>query len=185
MAIVNTKYKFIFLFEPHTASRSTRTALKTLEGSKEIGDHHITIHKMNRRNMLSKREKDYPTISAIRNPFDHIVTHYFCSDGGRRTFKEWVSGYLNNYSEIFRHADSDYFIRYEALPDSLNGILKEMNAPEVELPYIGKTKHKPDWKSMYSDEVRRLVEINLTNMYGYGFDNDYWEVSYGRHTNRN
>lgn len=184
MAIVNDTYQFIFLFEPHTASRSTRDALKTLTGSRVLGDHHITIHKMNQRNMLSPREKKYKTISTIRNPYDYFITYYMMA-GPEMGFSDWLEKYFKHHNGIFVHTDSDYLIRYESLPDSLNDVLGLFNAPPVELGYVGKTKNKPPWQSMYSDRSVKIMDANIPDSlrFGYSFSSHFeGDKFYGRRT---
>lgn len=77
MAVVSDKYKYIFLAEPHCASRSMRDALKEQHGATEIGHHHVTRVHLNARENINLRRQRYTYFSVVRHPFDVILTGYY------------------------------------------------------------------------------------------------------------
>jgi hypothetical protein len=84
MAVVNHKQKWIFLAEPHTASRATREALLANCGGSPVGHHHIDLKELAgpREHMDPRRIGEYKVIVGVRNPFDMMVTKYLYAGKG-------------------------------------------------------------------------------------------------------
>lgn len=86
MAVVNHVKKWLYLMEPHTASRATSELLmKQCQGA-QIGHHHIDIPELTdrrRQHIDPKKLVDYDIICTVRNPFDVLVTKWrFSGKGG-------------------------------------------------------------------------------------------------------
>lgn len=157
MAVANDKWNFVFLAEPHTASRAVRDALLKLEGSYKAGSHHIPIEALLNYNYLRRRKRHkYTTIATVRNPADIFVTLWMQSTGYRReieTLQEYIRrwGLGNTEGFFFRHVnDADQVIRYENLESDLNCILISLQAPPVQLEVVGKTEDKEPWHTYYT-----------------------------------
>lgn len=88
MAIVNTQRGFVFLANPHTASRAMATALLKIKGSVEAAHHHATLPTV---------IQECPAASScsivfqiVRHPLDWLVSRYLCNGGDRDPWKLWL-----------------------------------------------------------------------------------------------
>lgn len=81
MAVVNHSQKWVFLAEPHTASRAVREALLANCGGSLVGHHHISLAELTgpREHMDPRRIGEYKIIVGVRNPYDMMVTKWIYS----------------------------------------------------------------------------------------------------------
>ena len=182
MAVINDKYKFMYLCEPHTASRSTRDALMTLETSRETSTyHHINVARALHNHYLTlEQAREYFFFTTIRNPHDLLVTKWFVSNHQRHDFFKFIRGHVKTMKEdtlFWRfHREVNTFIRYERLEEGLNKILSRLGAPSVQLPYKKeyKTEGKGKWRDEWSARMARWAREHYPDIdrYGYLFDYD-------------
>ncbi len=167
MAVINRRDKWVFLCEPHTASRATSEALLKLDGAEQFGHHHQDLLQLTNANKTGtvplQSLVGYDIICTVRNPLDVLVTHWWISSNSRReewTFEQWITFNLNNqivytplHRQLWQHCNS--FCYYEHLQDDLNHVFKQ----DVPLGYDEqhKTKHKQHWRAYYSDESLELI----------------------------
>lgn len=157
MAVANEKWKFVFLAEPHTASRATRDALLKLDGSYKAGSHHIPMEALlNYKSLRRRSRKSYKTFCVVRNPADIMVTIWLQSST-RRDEGETLGEYIRRYGVnkphgfFFRHAAmADEVLHYENLQEELNGFLRSIHASSVKLERIGPTEGKEPWFRYYT-----------------------------------
>ena len=91
MALINLRLGFVFLANPHTASRATIAALKQLSNSREVVHHHATLETVYERHPEA-RECDR-VFQIVRHPFDWLVSRYFNTGGQRdswRPVRSWM-----------------------------------------------------------------------------------------------
>lgn len=189
MAIINRQEKWIYLGQPHTASRATSDALLKLDGCETIGHHHSSLLDLTKPDKDKTIEPqpletylDYNVICTVRNPLDVIVTHYWSSRNSRRepwlTFDQWVRSVLYTppiafplYRELWMHANT--FVYYEHLQSDLNYVL-DRNVPLEKNPQHV-TRHKEHWLTYYSEELLDMVlmfQQPFMNLFGYNIEED-------------
>jgi hypothetical protein len=65
----------------------------------------------------------------------------------------------------------NWFIRYETLHPGLNALLKHIGAPTIkELPVVGKSEEKPDWRQLWS----RSLEVYARQFFPDVRRYNYW-----------
>jgi hypothetical protein len=177
MAVINDKYKFGFLAEPRTASRSVRDALMSLEGSRETSAyHHINVPMCIRNGYLTREQADeYYFFATIRNPHDWLVTQWHISCPDRYHFKDWLIKYMGNLQRqtiFWRFLDNArVFMRYEKLQEALDQVMTNLGAPTVELSWNPgyKTPNKMNWEDAWSKKLYDWAELNYLDIRRYGY----------------
>ena len=152
MAVVNHRYKWIYLMEPHTASRATEEYLLKEMGGTKLGHHHIGIPALTRRDreMINpQRLAEYKIISTVRNPFDTLITRWLYNKSAG-DLGEWVNRLLELDSlpcadGLYKQAT--HFVYYEHLEEDLSILFGKA----VRLPRHEKhsTIKKEPWQSYY------------------------------------
>lgn len=180
MAIINSCYGFVFIAEPHTGSRAIRDTLQQLEGSEETnGDHHMTLFDCQNKGYLTRTQaRNYLVFSAIRNPYDLLITRWWFHARNSFTFKEYVMDIgweqEQNGTLFWRsQADVDYHIRHEHLEIGLNNLLRGLGCEEVSLPVIGETIGKSDWISWWYPELDYAARDRYHDIYNYSYETIY------------
>jgi hypothetical protein len=182
MAVINDKYRFMFLCEPHTASRTIRDALMKLEGSRETSTyHHCDVRRALHNNYLTQGQvSDYGYFATIRDPHDLLVTKWFITTPRRDDFYKFLRGHkknLKNGTLFWRFLDSvTHMIRYEKLEEGLNQVLAKYNAPLVELPEAKpdyKTPGKTTWQDEWSGRLFNWAAMNYPDINRYGYQHGY------------
>lgn len=150
MAVVNTHLGFVFLANPHTASRATETALMQLEHSLLVGHHHADL-------TLVKRE--YPNactcktvFETVRHPLDWLVSRYCCRGGRVIDWEPFLM--MREKKRIFGRfsGQTNAFIKYETLKADLESITGQ----DIDLDYDPdhKSPNKPaDYMSYWTAEL--------------------------------
>ena len=90
MAVLNQREKWIYLMEPHTASRAVSKALMYQLECGEYGHHHMSIPEiMNpRRTPALNNLHEWDIICTVRNPFDVLVTQWKVSGASEKPMSE-------------------------------------------------------------------------------------------------
>ena len=118
MAVVNWQVGFVYLANPHVASRATTSALLRLQGSVEVAHHHADLQCV---------IDQYPAAAAcptvlhtVRHPLDWLVSRYLCNGGERGEWSEWLR---KRKPRIFnRFPEATLFAKYERLEADLRRI---------------------------------------------------------------
>lgn len=190
MAVVNKRFGFVFLAEPHTGSQATRDALCTLEGSVETnGEHHLDLTGCVREGFLSESEAEaFLVFSTIRDPHSLLLTRWFRHGHPGDTFRVFLRLACTSEQQTLdgRCATTlfwrttgqvNWFIRYEKLLQGLNTILGSLGAPEFErLPLVGQTEDKPYWPSLWNEVLEEWSHIAFPDIYRYDY-RATWEGS--------
>ncbi len=149
MAVVNTHIGFVYLANPHVASRATTKALLALRGSRIVANHHAD---------LSIVTQEYPICVAacpivfhtVRHPLDWLVSRYLCNGGKRGEWKAWLRKRPSR--PIFDRFDGQTtaFIKYENLAEDL----AQTVGHDISLDYESdhKTPGKHNYMSYWEDE---------------------------------
>jgi len=179
MAVINQNEKWIYLFEPHTASRATQKELMKIEGSEEFGHHHVGLTEMTD----PRRQKTTPlatfagfdVICTVRNPFDVLVTNWKAGSSRDWEFDEWIEFNLHQsivnvplHRGLWQQANIICY--YEYLQEDLNFIMGR----EVPLGYNqGHITHgKQHWSTYYNKSNLNLLLMyyqNFMDSFGYRF----------------
>ena len=174
MAVWNPKYNYLFLCEPHAASRSSVEALLTHDESREIGHHHIGIPEIRQKTLVPRqRLKDALSFETFRNPYDLLVTRWFYHDRRRHSFADymricWEHGQIGG-TLFWRTKGVKRYAAHEVLQGSINELLAEVNAPPVTLPFVGVTKDKPKWWTLYDKELLDYVTQHFEDVRRYNY----------------
>lgn len=183
MSVVNHDNKWLFLCEPHTASRGTSEALLKLPGSQTIGHHHQTLTQLTdpMKEGTTPLEEliGYDVICTVRNPLDVIVTHWKVSSNSRRDqwpFDKWLKFNIHTpmvniplHRMLWSHCNIICY--YEHLQEDLDRVFKQ----PVPLGYDEKhkTRHKEHWSTYYHNGLLDYIMIyyqNFFDNFGYYFD---------------
>jgi hypothetical protein len=176
MAVANEKWKFVFLAEPHTASRAVRDALLKLDGSYKAGSHHISMEALlNYKSLRRRSRKHYTTFCVVRNPADIMVTIWLQSST-RRDEGETLGEYIRRWgvqkpsSFFFCHAaTADEVLHYEDLQEELNGFLRLIHASSVKLETVGSTEGKEPWFRYYTADDLEYMLSNYPEIDQWGY----------------
>ncbi len=168
LAVVNLEFSFVFLANPHTASRATTTALLKLPGSMCVANHHAQLIDVTQVCQEAKRCKT--VFQTVRHPLDWLVSRYFCNGGERGEWKTWLRKRKRN--SIFHRfrTEASHFATYENLEYDLLLLVGR----DVTLTRIAKhkTHDKPnDYMSMWDEEdiawAKQYFPLDFEN---YGYD---------------
>ncbi|MHA2264766.1 MAG: hypothetical protein ACXAEN_20435 [Candidatus Thorarchaeota archaeon] len=190
MAVINQREKWLFLCEPHTASRACSSALLQIDESREIAHHHATLAEITNPQKQGttplERLLGYDVVSVVRNPLDVLVTSWLASSNSRRDewadFGEWLRFHI--HGETVRNPlhrglwqQCNIVCYYEHLQDDLNHVFDR----EVHLLYntAHKTKRKQHWSNYYDKSLLDLVLLyyqSFLDHFGYEFTKNRREV---------
>ena len=184
MAVWNPKYKYLFLCEPHAASRSTVEGLLTHDESREIGHHHIGLPEIHQKSLIPRQQlKESLIFSTLRNPYDLLVTRWFYHNKCRDAFDDFVR-MSKEHEQIgetlfWRTKGVKRHILHEVLDGSLNSLLRECcGAPPVTLLRRGITKGKPKWWTLYNKALLDYVTDNFEDVRRYNYT-CFWDEELG------
>lgn len=177
MAIVNYHYGYLFLAEPHTASRSIEAALMEHEGSERVGQHD-TLQELSKSGRVDCKRLNRPlySVSCVRHPADWLVSRFQHMTGWHiRGFEAFFWNYMTSVlttETVFKHSDTSHFIwRYESLNSCIRGFCQQFNTPPVELPRIGITQGKGNFHDYYTPLMRKYMVGRLIEDF-----RKYWYV---------
>jgi hypothetical protein len=168
MAIVNRKYGYVYLAEPHTGSRACLKALEQHAGFEHNNSHH---------EKADCTADGLITFSVVRHPLEIIAT-YFHHD--KRDFFETVLAHVRRSrdSGFYYHAEqSDRVLRYEnGLAEEVNAFFKTIGAPPVDFEIVRPTQDKRPWWEYFDAATIRIVEVLLPEIKGFGYTTKrYWK----------
>ena len=187
--MISHSHKFIFIPVRRAAGTSIATAMGDY-GEKGF-DRGVLTH-----NWYSDIEKyrDYFVFTAIRNPWDRLVSGYFWSNKSERysgkqvNFEEFVNNLPtkeSNYKWWFHTARTltemlidcdgrfiaDFTIRFENLKADFKTVCKKLNLDRLVLPHKGRTNHK-HYSMYYNPKTRDAVAKRFKpdiDYFGYKF----------------
>jgi hypothetical protein len=133
----------------------------------------------------------YTKIINVRNPFDMMVSHYYFKptfdlySRVEMSFEDYllttnvVEDLSKKYRDLMYIEDEfivDEIVRFENLEEDIFKLLDklELPSPKRELGEYKKNKRRPDkdWKKMYSNETKELVEKHFKfymDLFNYSF----------------
>lgn len=178
MAAINYNRKFIYLFEPYCASRTTLKLLKgQVAGTSEVGHHHITLDHLTdwrRQHINPKRTKDFRVVTTVRNPFDILVTQWMKSVHRHEKIDYFI--HINRASSPMDPAfglykDAAHFCWYEDLENDLRWMFTDLDLT-LEYDDAHKTKEKKPWQEYFNPELidmlsKRPAWIAYMERFGY------------------
>jgi len=153
MAVVNHRFRYIFLAERRCASRVLSDVLSFQPGSEFLSPHHAAYHEVVDNSPALQQfpmhsSQEYTVFSVVRNPADILVTMHRSN-----SFQEYMRHMSHGRTcMFFQHVHAaDAVLRYENLEHDLNTFLKGLGAPEVTIPYKEEyvTGLKNPWPSYY------------------------------------
>jgi len=149
MAVVSHAEKWIFLAEPHTASRACCSSLLKL--GEDVRPHHVRPHQMD------FSTEGYRLIAGCRNPYDVLITQWKRPSERNLPLDEFITGYWNHPSTLPYFANvADQFVWYENLQEDMN-----LTFGHVELDFDPKHKSedKEDWWTYFDpQDFQRLAK---------------------------
>lgn len=184
MAFYNRERKFLYLFEPRTASRATLAAMKEAKLGTEIGTHHDDVERLTfwrRQHIKPKDLEGVRIICNVRNPFDMLVSVWRHHGKSReRAFQQFVEeawdSCLMQPSNRNMFKGATQFCWFEDLENDLQWTFTN---PHIKMEYnVGhKTPGKQPWHEYYTPEIMdRLRERDDWQFYldkfGYRVYND-------------
>lgn len=183
MAVWNPKYGYLFLCEPHAASRSTVEGLLTQDESREIGHHHVGLPEIRQKSLIPRQQlQEALTFAIIRNPYDLLVTRWFYHDKRRHEFGDYVRISWEHEqiggTLFWRTKGVKRYATHELLPGSLNELLAGVNAPPVTLLRRGITRDKPKWWTLYDKELLDYVTQHFEDVGRYNYT-CFWDNGLG------
>lgn len=183
MAVWNPKYKYLFLCEPHTGSRSTVEGLLAQARSKEIGHHHIGLPEIRQKGLVPRHQLAKAiTFATVRNPYDLLVTRWVFHNKRRDSFADYLRICLAHEviggTLFWRTKGVNRYIRQEILGGSLNELLRDCSAPPVRLLRRGITRDKPKWWTLYDKETLDYVTREFEDVERHGYT-CYWDDDLG------
>lgn len=175
MSVINHKYKYVFLHEPHTGGRSVEKALMAHDDSHNCnGDHHISPLQMVQKGFITALQLcDYSTFRVVRNPYDWLVTCWL-RNSRRSDFGDWVLMNPNPFKRdgtlFWKYQDDARFtLRLETIDLEFAFFLDMCEAPRVELEREGVTENKPDWRDLLTISQARQLEASYPDVAKYGY----------------
>jgi hypothetical protein len=178
------RLRVIYLAQPRTASRAVTTVLQDQFGAySDVGywpNHHWGTHHGCDLELLGKLRKDkrFVIVSAVRNPFDYLVS-WFEHLKGNRTHDDFdrfvrrieteptTEGFFAPHKPLFWALQplSDIIVKYENIEEALSELLQE----PLKLPVVGATVRNGYCK-YYTKKLRRYVEERYSSdLYLYGY----------------
>ena len=165
MAVVNSTDNWIYLMEPHTASRAVTEVLVNELDGKDVGYHHDDLHSLELRSEINWSVIKNPRVyCTVRNPFDVLVTKWAVSNSVSRhkhSFEEWVMSNMDHpmvTEPLYGlYEDANYVIRYENLDTELsNAFKRNLKTPRYN---SHKTTRKRPWQSYYENRESMVVAL--------------------------
>ncbi len=160
MAYFNRERKFLYLFEPRTASRGTLAAMKELKLGSDVGTHHDDVEKLTfwrRQHIKPKDLEGARIICTVRNPFDLLVSVWKHHGESRtRPFVRFIDdcwdSILMQPSNRLLYKEATQFCWFEDLELDLQWTFTDERI-KMEHNMTHKTPGKEPWHSYYTDEI--------------------------------
>ncbi len=162
MAVLNTKYGYLFLAEPETGSRAAAAAMLQHDGHQHVPGHHITHWQVRQKGCL----EDVVIFSVVRNPLDILVTRTL--KGQHHSLRQHICRCAGK--RFYYHYGCDRLLRYErGLESELNKFFKSIGAPSIHLDVIGKSINKTSWETYYSEADLEIAKLLIPEIEAYGY----------------
>ncbi len=136
----------------------------------------------------SKRPQDYFVFSAVRNPFDRLISGWrHLPNFKDRPLEEIVASWpakgkaFTHISrpqiQILREPETGTLvthdlIRFESMQDDFDRICDRIGKPRMELPHINTSERERDYRKYFTPYTRRLAEEHFAEdlrVFGYEF----------------
>jgi hypothetical protein len=172
MAVINRLAGYLFLSEPHCASRSLTQVLCSHKGSVPIGQHD-TLEQLISKGDVSVDDAVLK-FCVIRNPKDWLVTRFHHMTSWHKAgFKSFLKYQIENDTlsrVMFAHAPvCNRILRHETLLPDLKNLLAKFSLKVTELPVIGKTKGRQPWRDYFDEESLGCLRTYMKNIPTYGY----------------
>jgi len=182
--MIDHAYRAIFIHQRKVAGTSIITALGH-------APHESEWHHFNNGTLSSdwaQRDKSYFVFTAIRNPFDRLISSwkYLSSTRNRALLAVLQNPPLEGADHrhltrpqiaILRDASSghlvvDDLIRFESLQEDFDRICDRIGRPKQILPHLNASDRSRGYRDYYDDETRGLAEAMFgedLEVFGYTF----------------
>ena len=143
MAIVNNDKRWLYLMEPHTASRATGEYLCSNLGGSRVGHHHIGLEELTnpkRPHLHLNRVQNFNVFCTVRNPLDVLVTKWFFH---REALSEFE---IEEYAESLQITVQEFkgYPWYCKRPFR-NWVMNNLDTLQVQQPLKGLYKEATHW----------------------------------------
>ena len=157
MALVNTTRKFIYLFEPHTASRATELALAQVYGSKVTGNRHAGIRELISDGYITQiQAAEYRIVCTVRNPLDTYITRWMIkSNRHTDNMVDDIQAKHIKLTGLGLWAEATDHVWFEHLDEDIQSLFR-VKMPKADPKHKNKYKNKP-WQDYYNIESFSLV----------------------------
>ena len=183
MAVVNHHHKWLYLMEPHTASRCTRRALRKIGHTANVGHQHIGLPELTswrRTHLDPKQIHGYAIMCTVRNPFDVLITRWKVGAFREGRFQEHVDAMKDNKSMdqplLGLWKECNNFVYYEDLQEDLEWVFRghpiELERRPSETTEM---KNKP-WQEYY--EGQDAIVTYLMSQYGMFLKKFGYQIEY-------
>lgn len=172
--LVHMPRKAVFLETPKTGTTTVNEALHSVGFDRWVRWEDPAWKGSRHTPLMEDLDDSWVIFSGIRNPFDHLVSWYFQMQRQVKYEGEFDIAFIQYLMEdsttkrhfrttntLLSHKDqSNTFIRFEDLKESLNVILRRLYLPEVEyLPSRNVSRKRDrDYRVYYTPEIREHVE---------------------------
>jgi len=169
-----------------TEMTSSRFSRKYLIGTLDVVTvaQHLTYTEMDLLGLLNDQQKsEFTSFTVCRNPYDRAVSslnHFLSGKGSphientssfERQLHEWIERDVTDHNErAHRRQQIDYILdtrghsavqhtlRYENVSSDFSSLMSLIKAPEIELPWRGKSVRERGYKDYINDVSRKLIE---------------------------
>lgn len=181
MAVINLNHKWLFLCEPHTASRAVMRLLCEQCGGSKIGHHHIDTVELvdwRRGHLAEKQLAELEVFCSVRNPFDVLVTRWKFGPFRDVPFHKFVKS--NAEHHVVNHPlqglwkQATNFVYFEDMSDDLSWLFGQRL--EVPRKQSEATPDKQPWYTYY--EGQEEISLFLLDKYGDFLDQFGYRVVY-------
>lgn len=201
MAVYCAEHGLLFIGNKRTGSTAVGRCLEQQLGGRYVPDkrlvlpdgsviskRHATLEQIRRAGLIDVPLETLLKFTAVRNPFDSVVSHWakLRFRGNRAEvwvqrdevpFPAWVTRALGESEPASMHAEFvdgvDVILRFESLASDLNELLRSRGLPAVDLQLDNRTDDRErDYRAYYDEPSRRIVERLFRedlDRYGYVF----------------
>lgn len=177
MALVNYTHRWLYLMEPHTASRAVALALAEHQGGSKVGHHHIGCEELTFWRRQHIRRPEFQTlrrICTVRNPLDTLITKWKIHPKKDMTLRDWFHEHKENLKINFGlYKEAHIWCWYEDLEADLQWVFSNK---DLKLGYnpAHKTVKKIDWWTYYTEELmHEVIEHCAPYIRRFGYQYEY------------
>lgn len=207
--MLSLQHRFLFVHIPKTGGNSIQKALEPYsedqftanqpfqDGKERFGiqNPHFAYHKhstLQEYKQLIPEDRYTPLtkFTAVRNPWDRMISLYFSPHAGRaefdsKTFErivkeaQSISDYTASpswFGKITRKnplqtSEIQHFLRFERLQEDFESLCKVLEIPSIQLQKLNASQ-KSDYRMYYDSDLKQLVHEKFKNeidFFGYQF----------------